>query len=381
MGEGGGSGGEVQPGGGVQPGGAGGFEEADAPAEASWMQQLLETELRGELSELPMEELDLELEDDLGMELEPAGHRSGYCTIVGLPNAGKSTLLNRLVGQRLSIVTRKAQTTRGRVLGIATAEDHQMVLLDTPGVLRERRTRMETAMMAAVRRAMKDADAIVMLVDASRGADEALRLMAPPEGARRPPLALLLNKCDLLSPEERRRAEEWARDVTGGGGEGEGPADAVFLVSAKDGDGVADARQWVADRLPLGPRLYPREMISEHPEKFFVAEIIREKIMLQYEQEVPYATTVHVPVFKERKGKSKDYVGVDIIVERESLKGIVIGQRGSALKKLATAARFDVERFLGRPVFLDIQVKTKENWRDKDALLREYGLLDGEQPE
>ena len=223
MGEGGGSGGEVQPGGGVQPGGAGGFEEADAPAEASWMQQLLETELRGELSELPMEELDLELEDDLGMELEPAGHRSGYCTIVGLPNAGKSTLLNRLVGQRLSIVTRKAQTTRGRVLGIATAEDHQMVLLDTPGVLRERRTRMETAMMAAVRRAMKDADAIVMLVDASRGADEALRLMAPPEGARRPPLALLLNKCDLLSPEERRRAEEWARDVTGGGARVRGP--------------------------------------------------------------------------------------------------------------------------------------------------------------
>merc|ERR1712078_575499 len=114
-----------------------------------------------------------------------------------------------------------------------------------------------------------------------------------------------------------------------------------------------------------GPRLYPREMVSEHPEKFFVAEIIREKIMLQYEQEVPYATTVHVPVFKER----------------ESLKGILIGQRGSALKKLATAARFDVERFLGRPVFLDIQVKTKENWRDKDALLKEYGLLDGDQPE
>ena len=342
------------------------------------MQQLLETELRDELSELPMEELGLDLEDDLGEESEPAGHRSGYCTIVGLPNAGKSTLLNRLVGQRLSIVTRKAQTTRGRVLGIATAEDHQMVLLDTPGVLRERRTRMETAMMGAVRRAMKDADVIVMLVDASRGADEALRLMAPPEGARRPPLALLLNKSDLLSLDERRRAEEWAQDVAGREG---GAADAVFLISAKDGEGVAEARQWVSEQLPLGPRLYPREMVSEHPEKFFVAEIIREKIMLQYEQEVPYATTVHVPVFKERRGKSKDYVGVDIIVERESLKGILIGQRGSALKKLATAARFDVERFLGRPVFLDIQVKTKDNWRDKDALLKEYGLLDGDQPE
>lgn len=233
-------------------------------------------------------------------------------------------------------------------------------------------------MMGAVRRAMKDADVIVMLVDASRGADEALRLMAPPEGARRPPLALLLNKSDLLSLDERRRAEEWAQDVAGREG---GAADAVFLISAKDGEGVAEARQWVSEQLPLGPRLYPREMVSEHPEKFFVAEIIREKIMLQYEQEVPYATTVHVPVFKERRGKSKDYVGVDIIVERESLKGILIGQRGSALKKLATAARFDVERFLGRPVFLDIQVKTKENWRDKDALLKEYGLLDGDQPE
>ena len=346
-------------------------DEALSPQELSWMQKVFETDLVDELDELAIEELGMELEDTLADE-SPPGHRCGYVAIIGRPNAGKSTLLNRIVGQRISIVTRKAQTTRNRVLGISSTDAAQMILLDTPGVIQEHHTQMELAMMGNVKRAMADADVVLMIVDISKRPDEDVQMLLPPADYARPPLCLVLNKVDLVSEEQARRVVAWA--------EANEVADELVLVSAKDGENVERVVRWAEGRLPEGPRLYPKEMVSEHPEKFFVAEIIREKIMLQYEQEVPYATTVHVPVFKERKaggGKAvKDFVGVDIVVERDSQKAILIGAKGSALKRLATAARLDIEAFLGRGCYLDIKVKTKENWRDSEALLKDYGLMD-----
>ncbi|KAK4361172.1 hypothetical protein RND71_020124 [Anisodus tanguticus] len=252
----------------------------------------------------------------------------GYVAVLGKPNVGKSTLSNQMVGQKLSIVTDKPQTTRHRVLSIFCGPEHQIILYDTPGVIEKKMHKLDSMMMKNVRSAAVNADCVLVVVDA----------------------------CKVPG--------KWYEKFT--------DADEVIPVSAKYGHGVEDVKDWILSKLPLGPAYYPKDIASEHPERFFVAEIVREKIFLQYRNEVPYACQVNVVSYKTRPN-AKDFIQVEVIVEKNTQKIILIGKEGKALKLLATAARLDIEDFLQKKVFLEIEVKVKENWRQNEGLLKDYG--------
>ena len=299
---------------------------------------------------------------------DPPGHKSGYVAIVGRPNAGKSTLLNQLVGMKLSIVTYKPQTTRHRILGIVSEEDFQMVLLDTPGVMKEEFNKLDEMMLRSVRGAVANADVILVIVDAARDPFGSFEGLLPPQRGNPAPMGVIINKCDLLEVDEIKALKRQFEATPG--------VERVFPVSALAGVGHQAVQEWCVSHLPEGPTLYPKDAVSEHPERFFIAEIIREKIFLQYSQEVPYSTQVWIQSHKERDGKKKDLILAKVFVERKSQMGILIGAGGKALKELSTAARVDIEKFLGRPVYLDLSVKVKEGWRSDDAMLEDLGLDD-----
>ena len=302
------------------------------------------------------------------------GHRSGYVALVGAPNVGKSTLLNRWLGTKLSIVSPRPSTTRNRVLGILTQEPgdgepgHQLVLLDTPGVVRPK-YRLHQHMMRDVDRSLGDADVTVLMADATerRLTHDAQSAVERVRGSRAPVL-LALNKVDRLGlVDEALPLVELYTEALG-----QAP-DAVVPISARDGQGTEALLDLVVERVPEGPPYYPADQLSEHPERFFIAEIVREAVFNQFRDEVPYATQVVVVTYQERPGR-KDYIACDIVVERDSQKAILIGRGGAALKRLGQAARQEVEAFLGRGVFLQLFVKTRSDWRDKEGHLREYGF-------
>lgn len=298
--------------------------------------------------------------------LDPPDHKCGYVTIVGKPNAGKSTLQNALVGQKLSIVTRKAQTTRHKVLGIDSGDGHQLVLLDTPGVIENITNKLDARMMEAVRTSVEAADAVLVIIDASHRPEDDMVLAQPGPGYKGPPMAVVLNKVDLLEPADRDHLIALCKEQCP-------VVEAVLPCSALNNKGIDAIKAWAVEHLPLGPALYDKDFVSEHPERFFVSEIVREQVFLQYRMEIPYACTVLCTDFKERTPPAKDYVQVIVYVERDSQRGIVLGQAGSALKKLATASRAGIEAFVGRPVYLDLSVKVRENWRKDDKSLEALG--------
>lgn len=292
---------------------------------------------------------------------DPKTHKSGYVALVGKPNAGKSTLMNALVGSRLSIVSHKPQTTRNRVIGILSDTDSQVIFLDTPGIITPK-YRLHEVMMGYVQQAAEDADLIFLLIDASdtdtdfTGIFEQLKKLSAP-------VYLILNKCDLINQEKAAYLmEAYASQFR---------FKATFAVSALEGFGVQELKTFIKENLPIGPPFYPKDQLSEHPERFFVAELIREQIFLQYEQEIPYCCAVDILQYKE--SDSIDYIDADIIVERESQKGILIGKGGSKLKRLGTEARKEIERFIGKKVHLKLFVKVREKWREKESFLRGLG--------
>ncbi|KAM7520177.1 hypothetical protein LguiB_019139 [Lonicera macranthoides] len=307
---------------------------------------------------------DYELEE-LDLPVDP-NHRSGYVAVLGKPNVGKSTLSNQMIGQKLSIVTDKPQTTRHRILGICSAPEYQMILYDTPGVIEKKMHKLDSMMMRNVRSAAIDADCVVVVVDASKAPQNIDEVMEEGVGdlKNKPPTLLVLNKKDLIKPGEIAKKLEWYEKYTN--------VDEVIPVSAKYGHGVDDVKEWILSKLPLGPAYFPKDISSEHPERFFVGEIVREKIFMQYRNEVPYACQVNVVNYKARPN-AKDFIQVEIVVEKNSQKIILIGKEGKALKLLATAARLDIEDFLQKKVFLEIEVKVKENWRQDEGLLKYYG--------
>ncbi|XP_040959058.1 GTPase ERA-like, chloroplastic isoform X2 [Gossypium hirsutum] len=300
------------------------------------------------LDEYELEELDF---------TSPTNHRSGYVAVLGKPNVGKSTLANQMIGQKLSIVTDKPQTTRHRVLGICSGPEYQMILYDTPGVIEKKMHKLDSMMMKNVRSAALNADCVLVIVDAllEEGVGDFKCTL---------PTLLVLNKKDLIKPGEIAKKLEWYEKFT--------DVDEVIPVSAKYGHGVDDIKDWILSKLPTGPPYYPKDIVSEHPERFFVSEIVREKIFMQYRNEVPYACQVNVVSYKTRPN-AKEFIQVEIVVEKDSQKIILIGKGGKALKTLATAARLDIEDFLQKKVFLEVEVKVKENWRQDEGLLRYYG--------
>ena len=291
----------------------------------------------------------------------PPDHRSGYVAIVGKPNVGKSTLMNALLGHKLSIVTPKPQTTRHRVLGILSGDTYQIVFLDTPGVLKKTRYKLHEHMLRTVDRAVADADLVLFMAEATQKAPDTTSLGHL--GDR--PAILALNKMDLVRNQEQVLPLVDAYMKLH-------PFEAVVPISALTGYNLDVLLREIIHHLPPGPPFYPKDQLSEHPERFFVAEIIREKIFEQFREEIPYATQVNIVDYKERP-EGKDFIDAEIIVERPTQKAILIGKGGQALKRLGTAARQEIETFLGRPVYLQLHVKVREDWRNRDRLLRSYG--------
>lgn len=290
----------------------------------------------------------------------PEGHRSGYVTLVGKPNAGKSTLMNALLGRKLSIVTSKPQTTRHRVLGIANEPGYQIIFLDTPGVI-EPRYGLQKSMMKSVRHAVQDADLMLFIADATTESPDTLSLT---EVGDRPAI-LVLNKMDLVRERDALPLVKSYVELR--------TFEDVVPVSAKKKTNLDILMDAVVTRLPEGPPFYPKDIVSEHPERFFVAEIIREKVFERFSREIPYSTQVNIVAFDEKNQHGKDVIDAEIVVERESQKPILIGKGGKAIKSLGIASRKAIESFLDRPVHLRLFVKVRKGWRDSGTFLRSYG--------
>jgi GTP-binding protein Era len=283
--------------------------------------------------------------------------RAGIVTVVGKPNVGKSTLLNRIVGQKLSITSPKPQSTRDRVVGIYTDADSQMVILDTPGLLNPGYL-LQQAMRSTALRALEEADVIVYLADATEGNPpslvEAAELSSPPKA----PVITVLNKSDAI-PTTRL-----AEIATAAGEE-------VVGISALTGDGIPELMARIAQKLPESPFLYPEDDISTQPVRFFVAEMVRETVLEQLHDEVPYAVAVQVEEFRE--GSSPLYIRAVIYVERDSQKAIIIGSKGAQIKSIGEVARKKIEAFIGSKVYLDLWVKVLANWRKNPGSLSRFG--------
>ncbi len=291
--------------------------------------------------------------------MHPESFKNGYVALIGKPNVGKSTLLNALMGQKLSIVTPKAQTTRHRVLGILTEENTQIIFLDTPGIMRPH-TRLDQSMMRSVRDSVADADLIVFMVDARAEEPDLKGLKMISDR----PAILALNKTDLIKQDQLLPLVDAYTNLH--------PFRAIIPISALKETNLNALMKEIRNCLPSGPALYPAEMISEHPERFFVAEIIREKVFEQFHQEIPYSSTVVISNFVERD-RAKDLIEADIIVERPSQKGILIGSKAHALKAVGVRARQDIEQFLEREVYLKLFVRVRKDWRNQGKFLRSFG--------
>ena len=291
-------------------------------------------------------------------------HRSGFVNIVGNPNVGKSTLMNALVGERLSIITSKAQTTRHRILGIVNGEDFQMVYSDTPGVLSPN-YRLQEKMLEFSRSALVDADVLLYVTEPQDTIDrnpdfiEKVKKMSS-AGTR---VFLIINKIDLTTQETLENLVAfWHTQL---------PEAEIFPISAQERFGVAQLFDAIKEALPVGPPFFPKDQLTDKPARFFVDEIIREKILLNYDKEIPYSVEVEVESFKEED----KLIRIDAVIycERDSQKGIIIGKAGSALKRVGSQARKDIEDFFQKQVFLQLFVKVDKDWRSNTSRLKHYG--------
>lgn len=288
-------------------------------------------------------------------------HRSGFVNIVGNPNVGKSTLTNLLVGQKLSIVTSKAQTTRHRILGIVNTEEYQIVYSDTPGVLRPN-YKLQESMLNFSESALGDADVLLYVTDVVEKIDKNDEFLAKVQKVKAPVL-LLINKIDQTNQASLTQLVEQWRDLL--------PEAEIIPIAALSKFNVELVRKRIVELLPESPPYFEKDAMTDRPARFFVTEIIREKILLYYQKEIPYSVEVVVEEFKE----ARDIINIRalIVCERDTQKGIIIGHQGLALKKVGSMARKDIERFFTKKVFLEMYVKVEKDWRSRDNLLRAYG--------
>lgn len=299
----------------------------------------------------------------------PAPFRCGYVAIIGAPNVGKSTLMNTLLGQKISIVTPKPQTTRHRVLGILSSDDSQIIFLDTPGLITPRYP-LQESMMQTASAAIADADVVVLLVEATRrGEDGRDDLPLRELHSLTKPVLLVINKVDLVPKGDLLPLIDAYVRLH--------PFTAIIPVSALLRDGTDRIVPALRPLLPEHPPFYPLDIVSEQHQRFFVAELIREQIFLRAREEVPYAATVEVLEFAERE-EGRWLIRAEISVERDSQRGIVIGKNGAMLREIGRAARREIERFLEHPVYLDLHVRVREKWRSDAAWLRRLGY--GQEP-
>ncbi|MBO2544199.1 GTPase Era [Salegentibacter sp. BDJ18] len=288
-------------------------------------------------------------------------HKAGFVNIIGNPNVGKSTLMNAFVGEKLSIITSKAQTTRHRILGIVNGEDFQVLLSDTPGIIKPA-YELQESMMGFVKSAFEDADVLIYMVEIGEKElkDEAFfnKIISTDI-----PVILLLNKIDKSNQEElESQVQMWTEKV---------PNAEIFPVSALEGFNVAEVFNRIIELLPESPAFYPKDTLTDKPERFFVNEIIREKILIHYKKEIPYAVEIDTQEFFEEEKIIR--MRSVIMVERETQKGIIIGHKGAALKRVGVEARKDLEKFFGKQVHLELYVKVNKNWRSDQRQLKRFG--------
>ena len=288
-------------------------------------------------------------------------HRSGFVNIIGNPNVGKSTLMNQLVGEKLSIITSKAQTTRHRIMGIVNGEDFQIVYSDTPGILKPN-YKLQEKMMKFVRGAITDADVLLYVTDTVEDSDRSAEIIEKVNLSGIPTI-VVINKVDLTTPDKLRAlVEKWQALL---------PNAIIAPCSAKENFNVEGVFNLILERLPEGEAFYPKDTLTDKTLRFFASEIIREKILLNYDKEIPYCCEIEIDTYKEEP--TIDRISATIYVARNSQKGIVIGHKGEKLKRVGQAARHDLEAFLGKKVFLELYVKVQEDWRNNDSQLKRFG--------
>lgn len=290
------------------------------------------------------------------------GYKSGFVNLVGNPNVGKSTLMNKLVGDKISIITNKAQTTRHRIIGIVNKPGVQVVYSDTPGVV-DPAYKMQEQMLGFSKSALGDADVLLYVTDVIEDPKKHEAFLADVRELQVPVL-VLVNKADLSTPEKLEELVETWKSLLPNALE-------VLPIAALHGAGIAYIAERVDALLPDSPPYFEEDALTDRPARFFVSEIIREKVFLYYQKEIPYATEVVVQEFKEEENLIR--IAANIFVERESQKGILIGHKGAAIKKLGTMARQDIERFFDKKVFLQLFVKVEKEWRSSDKMLRNFG--------
>ncbi len=288
-------------------------------------------------------------------------HKSGFVNIIGNPNVGKSTLMNALVGEKLSIITSKAQTTRHRIMGIVSGDDFQIVYSDTPGILKPN-YKLQESMMKFVTGAVSDADVILYVTDTVEQSDRSAEIV---ERIRRSglPALVVINKIDLTTPEALEAlVEKWHAEL---------PEAVIVPVSARERFNIEGLFGKILEVLPEGPAFYPKDTLTDKSLRFFASEIVREKILRFYDKEIPYCCEIEIESYKEEP--AIDRIAATIHVARESQKGILIGHKGEKLKRVGEAARKDMEQFLGKKVFLQLFVKVSADWRDNERQLRRFG--------
>ena len=288
-------------------------------------------------------------------------HKAGYVNIIGRPNVGKSTLMNQLVGEKISIITSKAQTTRHRILGIVNGDDFQIVFSDTPGIIKDPAYKMHEVMNQFVNVAMIDADLILFVVDITDKKIEEKTVERLKNSEI--PVFVLINKIDLSTQENLAQAVEfWEKEL---------PNATVFPISAQHNANVKNVFEQILEKLPVCPPYFPKDELTDRSMRFFITEIIREKILVNYQQEVPYCVQVDVDSYEE--SEKRVVIRASIYVARDSQKAIIIGKGGSAIKKLGMQARADIEEFTGKKIFLELFVKVDKDWRDNEAELKRFG--------
>ncbi len=295
--------------------------------------------------------------------------KSGFVNIIGKPNVGKSTLMNALVGERMSIITHKPQTTRHRLIGILSGENFQIVFSDTPGYVKNPNYKMHVAMNRFVEGTVEDADLMLFVVDLTDELDEQNHLLEVLKKVESP-LILVLNKIDLVKPQRLEDAGNWWKNRA--------KFTETIGISALKSENTAELLEKILGYLPLGPAYFPDDQLTDRNERFFVSEIIREKILVQFADEIPYSTEVVIESFQETKtnaGEPLARIHANLFVLRDTQKAIILGKNGAAIKKLASTSRLAIEAFLQTKVFLEMTVKVRENWRDDERSLKSFGYI------
>ena len=288
-------------------------------------------------------------------------HRSGFINIIGNPNVGKSTLMNNLVGEKLSIITSKAQTTRHRILGIVNGDNFQLIFSDTPGIIKPS-YELQDSMMGFVKSALEDADVLLYMVEIGEKSIKDPEVHDKIQSAKIPTI-ILLNKIDLSTQEDiKNQINIWSNQY---------PDTEIYPVSALNNFNTEKVINRIIELIPESPAYFPKDQLTDKPERFFVNEKLREKILLYYNKEIPYSVEVQTEEFKEEESIIR--IRSLILVERESQKGIIIGHNGVALKKIGSKARIDLEKFFGKKIFIELHVKVSKNWRSNSNQLRKFG--------